>query len=304
MPAPAWSDARMSTTTRTTTDVIAAAHGFLAAHARVLDRRRFERLFARGEAASVRDAVAAYRNADGGFGHALEPDGRGPGSQPAAAQLALRVLHEADAWDEGLIHGVLGWLERTAPPEGGTTFVDPSVEGWPHAPWWQPQEGLPPSLITTGPIAGTLHARGVRHPWLDRTTELLYGRAETLHDAGPYDVRGVLDFLQHAPDRERARALALEIGRRAVDRGVITVDPGAQGEVHGVLDAAPLPDSLLRPLFDEATVEAHLDRLAAAQREDGGWMFNWPAWSPAAESDWRGAITVDALVVLRANGRL
>ena len=37
--------------------------------------------------------------------------------------------------------------------------------------------------------------------------------------------------------------------------------------------------------------------------EDGGWMFNWLAWSPAAERDWRGFLTVDALRVLRANGR-
>jgi hypothetical protein len=36
----------------------------------------------------------------------------------------------------------------------------------------------------------------------------------------------------------------------------------------------------------------------------GGWTFNWPAWSPAAELDWRGFLTVDALRALRANGRL
>jgi hypothetical protein len=28
-----------------------------------------------------------------------------------------------------------------------------------------------------------------------------------------------------------------------------------------------------------------------------------PAWSRAAEADWRGFLTVDALRVLRANGR-
>src|SRR4051812_35559856 len=95
-----------TTSTRTGADAIAAAEAFLAAHARVLDRRRFERLFAGGDAAPVRDAVAAYRNPDGGFGQGLEPDGRGPGSQPAAAQLALRILHEADAWDDDLVAGV------------------------------------------------------------------------------------------------------------------------------------------------------------------------------------------------------
>ena len=55
-----------------------AAAGFVAASARVLDRRRFQRLFEDGPAAPVRDAVAAYRNDDGGFGHALEPDCRAP----------------------------------------------------------------------------------------------------------------------------------------------------------------------------------------------------------------------------------
>jgi hypothetical protein len=73
--------------------------------------------------------------------------------------------------------------------------------------------------------------------------------------------------------------------------------------VHTPLDFAPLPDSIARPLFDDATIGAHLDHLAAAQRDDGGWMFNWPSWSPAAEADWRGFLTVDALRVLRANGR-
>jgi hypothetical protein len=33
-------------------------------------------------------------------------------------------------------------------------------------------------------------------------------------------------------------------------------------------------------------------------------MFNWPSWSPAAEADWRGLLTVEALRVLRANDRL
>lgn len=41
-----------------------------------------------------------------------------------------------------------------------------------------------------------------------------------------------------------------------------------------------------------------------AQREDGGWSFSWPAWSPVAEAEWRGSVTVGALLVLRANGRL
>ena len=158
-----------------------AAAAFVAANARVLDRRRFQRLFEDGPAAApVRDAVAAYRNDDGGFGHALEPDCRAPGSQPAAAEMALRVLDEADAWDEDLVRGACDWLMAVAPAEGGAAFVEPTLAGWPHAPWWVPEEGHPASLIATGMIAGTLHARGVSHPWLDGATEVMWNRIGTL----------------------------------------------------------------------------------------------------------------------------
>jgi hypothetical protein len=282
---------------------IDAAIGFLAGNARLLDRRRFERLFAGGDADPIRDAVAAYRNDDGGFGHALEPDGRTPDSQPAAVQLALRTLHEADAWDDELVGGALGWLERTAPAEGGALFVAPGIEAWPHAPWWTPVDGLPPSLITTGPIAGTLHANAVQHPWLGRASEVLWRRIDDPGELGSYDIRGVFAFLQHVPDRDRAERAVERVGRLMFERGLVELDPDAPGEVHGPLDFAPLPDSVARRLFDEATIEGHLDRLERGQLDDGGWTFNWPAWSTAAELDWRGSLTVDALAVLAANGR-
>jgi hypothetical protein len=283
---------------------IGAAAQFLAAGSRVLDRRRFERLFADGDNGSVRDAVAAYRNPDGGFGHGLEPDARTPGSQPAAIEHALRVLDEADAWDAELVGGACGWLQANAPAEGGAAFAEATVAGWPHAPWWVPEPGHPASVPPTGQIAGTLHARGVLHPWLDRATELLWTRIAKLADSapGPYDLRGVLRFLDFVPDRERAERALDTVAPVLLD--VVTLDPHASGETHSPLDFAPLPGSLARPVFDLEVISAQLDHLAAGQQDDGGWTFNWLAWSPAAERDWRGSITVDALAVLRANERL
>jgi hypothetical protein len=279
-----------------------AAAVFVAANARVLDQRRFQRLFGGGAAQPVRDAVAAYRNDDGGFGHALEPDARDPASQPAATEMALRMMDETGSWDDELVRGACNWLESVSPAEGGATMVLPSVTDWPHAPWWVPEDGPPVSLIQTGMIAGTLHARGVRHPWLDRATETMWARLAEVTSPGAYDMFGVLRFLQHVPDRDRARRAFGRVGPLILSQNLVTLDPDAPGETHSPLDFAPEPDSLARALFDDATIKAHLDHLAHVQREDGGWMFNWPAWSPAAERDWRGFLTVDALRVLRANG--
>jgi hypothetical protein len=113
----------------------------------------------------------------------------------------------------------------------------------------------------------------------------------------------VLAFLEHVPDRARAAAAFDRVGPLLLSSGLVALDPDAEGETFSPLNFAPLPGSIARPLFDAATIEAHLDHLSAAQRDDGGWMFNWPAWSPAAEADWRGFLTVDALRLLRANGR-
>jgi hypothetical protein len=166
--------------------------------------------------------------------------------------MALRIMDQADAWDDALVLGACDWLASAAPAEGGAAFVEPGSADWPHAPWWVPEDGHPASLVTTGMIAGTLYRRG---PLI-------------------------------------------------LDRNLVALDPEAPGETHGPLDFAPEPGSLARSLFPPGVIDAHLDHLAAAQRGDGGWMFNWLAWSPAAERDWRGFLTVDALRVLRANGRL
>jgi hypothetical protein len=288
-----------------------AAAAFIADSARVVDQRRFGRMFQDGPASAVRDAVAAYRNSDGGFGHALEPDCRAPGSQPPAMEMALRILDEADAWDEDLVRGGCDWLTAVAPAEGGAAFVEAGpLAGWPHAPWWVPEEGHPASLVATGLIAGSLHSRGFSHPWLDGATEVMWNRIGKLGAdmpggiGGGYEMFGVLAFLQHVPDRDRARETFGRVGPLILDREMVGLDPEATGEVHGVLSFAPEPDSLARALFDDATVGAHLDHLARGQQDDGGWTFNWPAWSPAAERDWRGFLTADALRTLRANGRL
>src|ERR1700749_941526 len=133
-----------------------AAAGFLAAGARVLDRRVFQRLFSGGAAEPGRDGVAAYRNADGGCGHALEPDLRTPASQPAAVEMALRIMDLADAWDERLVRAAIDWLAALPPADGGATFATPALSEGPHAPWWTAPEGTPASLIQTGQIAALL----------------------------------------------------------------------------------------------------------------------------------------------------
>ena len=71
-----------------TVDLTAAA-GFMATHARLLDRRRLDLLFGDGDdrdaATAVLAAVEAHRNPGGGYDWGLELDLRSRTSQPGGA---------------------------------------------------------------------------------------------------------------------------------------------------------------------------------------------------------------------------
>jgi hypothetical protein len=86
--------------------------------------------------------------------------------------------------------------------------------------------------------------------------------------------------------------------------GLLHVAGGAEDEFMRPLDFAPLPGGPARSLFGSGVVEAELDRLAGAQQPDGGWPVDFASYSPAATLEWRGHRTVQALVLLRANGVL
>ena len=111
-------------------------------------------------------------------------------------------------------------------------------------------------------------------------TEFRWRKIEELEAADLYEVRFVLEFLQHVPDRVRAEKNFTRIGPKIFEQNLVALDPAAPGEVFTPLDYAPRPDSLARRLFSDEVIRAHLDTLAQAQGPDGGWSFNWTAWNP------------------------
>jgi hypothetical protein len=113
----------------------------------------------------------------------------------------------------------------------------------------------------------------------------------------------VITFLRSIPDRQRADRELERLGQQLLRSGLVA-DINATDYVRKPLDWAPTPDHPLRRLFDEATIQANLDVLTAGQQEDGGWSIAWPPLSAGCELEWRGWVTLSALLALRANGRL
>jgi hypothetical protein len=269
----------------------AAAEQFIWSAARLVDRHRYAMLFAGGPADPVLRAVAGYRNDDGGFGHALEPDLRCPQSQPAPTLYALEMLHEADRLDSDLARGAVAWLDSISDAGGAIPSAVPGFEAYPRAPWWSAE---PNSFLTFG--VGALAD-------LPRATGWCWRELERAERPTPYWLKYALAFLDAAPDEERARA-AIERLRGVVDPAALAPPGGTEGERLRPLDLSPRPGTRSRALLGEELIETHLDEVESEQLEDGGWMFDWRAWSPAQSAAWRGIVTIRVLTWLRDNGRL
>src|ERR671918_434625 len=121
---------------RTTSERIAAARSFMAAHGRLLDRRRFELLFGGADAEPVLAALRAYRNADGGYGHGLEPDLRARESQTASAFHAFEVFADVAPVTSPDAVELCDWLDTVALPDGGLPIALPIADGSGSAPFW------------------------------------------------------------------------------------------------------------------------------------------------------------------------
>lgn len=282
-----------------------AAADFVWRSARLIDRQRFALLTGTGGGETLLSALRAYQNADGGFGNALEPDLRAPVSQPQPVELAFHVLDEARAFDDPMVERACDYLVTITTQDGGVPFVLPSARAWPRAPWWEVGDQPPASVNPTAALAGLLHRNGVAHPWLDGATAFVWRSLDgSLDDLGGYEAIALFRFLDGVPDRDRAEVAAARLTEAVRERGVVALDPEAEGHVFSPLALAPRPDALAARGFDTALIDAHLEALAARQQDDGGWPVAWPTQSVAAEQEWRGWVTVGALRTLRAYRRL
>jgi hypothetical protein len=276
------------------------AHRFVALHGRLIDRRRIA-----ADPDLIRSALAAHRNPDGGFAY-LEPDLPDAASQPVAALAALEVLHEIGApGDDPLITGLAGWLPTITNSDGGIPNVVPfDADAVPHAPWMAPDPAAPSSLLMTAAVSAAAQRAGMRAPWLDGASGFVWDHIPRLDPTAGYQLKYVIDFLDAAPDRDRADRALERVAEAVGGRGALRVSGGVDGEEVTALVVCARPDHAGRRLFDPEALERQLDDLAAGQQPDGGWTFDWLDWNPAVTWEWRARLTVDALRTLAANGRI
>ena len=293
-----------------------AAH-FLERQARPLEWARFQHLFASGSVAEVVAALVPFQNADGGFGHGLEPDWNAPISSVLATTLALQMLRPmAGPETNGMIQAALGYLlgrfdERT----GHWRIIPATTPDAPHAPWWSQAE-FPNrfdafSLNPTAEVVSYLYEFG-GHELAEFREAALARVLAYLAAASEIEMHDLLCCLR----LHEAANLPAVVRQKVEDdivrlaAGTVMTDPaGWSGYGLMPLQLVTGPDSPFMPGL-EAAVAANLDHEIGNQSEAGAW---WPTWVwgepaaeawPAARQAWAGMLTLDRLLLLKRFGRL
>jgi hypothetical protein len=281
----------------------AAARDFVYGNARLLERRLFATLFEGAPPEGVVDALRGYQNPDGGFGHAIEPDKRAPGSQPLDVQIALEALDAAGAEEPEMVRRACDFLATVADDRGAVPMVLPSIEGYAMASHWENQDYVP-ELNPTVAIVGYLYALGVEHPWRERAAAYCRAELEGEPSDDAHAIRAALVFLEHAPHGDRAERLGAKLVDGLSKARWFRDDPADTGYGLTPLHIAPTPESRWRAAFTDDQIAGHLQRLQAEQEADGGWPLSWEPPTEAAVLEWRGHETVRIVRVLTAYGAM
>jgi len=295
------------------------ARDFIFERGRALEQAKYAVTFEGGPVDLIWEALAAFRNSDGGFGHGMEPDLQLPDSSALATTVALQVLREFGApADHPLVEGAMRYLVATYNPSiEAWPIIPPAANTAPHAPWWIYDEEVSVRwrAFLSNPraeIVGYLHDYPKRVP-AELRESLLQAAIGHLEAQGTsLEMHDILCTLRLAESKglpAGARQTLIGLLTPVVDRAVVR-DPARWGD-YGLMPVEVVysPDALFAPMLADV-VSANLDYEIAQHAEDGIWRPRWDwagmypeAWEQARK-DWTGWLTMRMLTILKNFGRL
>jgi hypothetical protein len=286
---------------------------------RELERALAAHAFDDGPAWRALDALAAFQNPDGGFGHGLEPDLVSGASSAVATAMGLRRLAEIDAAPtHAVVENAIDWTQRSLDPQERTwRIAPPEVESAPHAPWWD-QDGLEERfghfvLNPKADLLAQLYALGATDDgWLDGLADDVVREVANRVAAGAplemHELIGTVALVDAPHLPVMARRQLYDLLAPLVDSGVERDVSAWGGYALRPLTLVRRPGSAFSAVLAEL-VDAELDYLVEEQAADGGWWPNWTwdrdrhVWEQQRVA-WAAVLTLEALQRLEAFGRL
>lgn len=274
-------------------DIVARAAEFLQQHGRDIDQARFASHFRRLAQDDLLSVLGRYQNTDGGF-HGLEVDIAAPVSNPFATELALQICLQANVpSDHPLLQRTLAYLEATQ-YEDGTWRFTPEVYAHELAPWFQGWEW--PNLNPSCSIAGLLKELHLGSDRLHSRVERLFSQLARVADLTGDDFYAVRPYAYYfLPEWAHARReLYLSGVLWWLIRGYVN---GTIADSEHFFAYVRHPRTYTGRFLPAQLLAERLEALEAEQANDGGWPS---PYNPR----WRGHITMQNLLLLKAFGRL
>lgn len=179
------------------------AVNFIWKHGRLLERRVLEYFFFEGSKENILTSLKAYQNDDGGFGNALEPDLRAPGSQPLYMEFALRTLYDCNIKDLELSFRACEYVSRHADFSNGIPTIFKSSINYPRAGHWDHPLSTEPSFDRLTGLVGLLKWQGINHSWLDSAIDVCLKNISTKRYEDAHTILTSFYLLESLPQTEQ-----------------------------------------------------------------------------------------------------
>ena len=294
-----------------------AAIKYISENARPLDLAVYKYFFENESNQAVIDELSKFQNADGGFGHALEPDFFNPNSSPIATNDAIITLLRVNALDRdyAIVKGIVKYLESHDSfneDKKRWLFAIDSNKDYAHAIWWEKKgEGISkfnPSIS----LAAFMVCYGNRTPLYEEIIKegldfLKNGEEISGDDVNCYLLAYELltsNSINDIVNLNTFKALLCNAIEKCICKDI---------SKYGV-EYVPMPSVIFTGKYIEfvtpeikSLIAAEKDILGKLQSEDGGFDITWKWYTPypdeyeQARAWWRPRITIDKILFNEIN---
>jgi len=291
---------------------------WLLRNARTLESARFAYLFETIDVIHVIDTLKAYQNNDGGFGHGLESDFICLESSPMQCWTALEIIEEI-GYDNApeITQNLINYLLDTAPMEEGKWLSKvPSINDYPHAPWWHFTEadkiwGYNPTAALAGFVLKYTEKSTKEHEAALKIAQGAIKAFLTTEITEMHELRSFVELHRYLScETPCDNFLKFSDKLKKTIMSIVEQDETKWFSTYCirpsqfVIGSEDLGYSVLKPLFDK-----ELDMIMKQRNDEGVWNITWnwgqyPEAYPIAKKNWQGVLVVSYLKFLKAFGKL
>ena len=285
---------------------------YILENARPLELSIYKYFFENESNQAVIDELLQFQNADGGFGHALEPDFFNPNSSPIATNDAIITLSRVNALDRDsdIVKGIVRYLESHDSfneDKKRWLFAIDSNKDYPHAIWWEKKGDGISKFNPSISLAAFMICYGTRNSLYEEIIKEGLDFLKNGEAIGGDDVNCNLLAYEILTSNCISDIVDLNIFKDLLCKAIencICKDISKYG-----VEYVPMPSVIFTGRYMEfitpeikSLIAVEKDILGKLQMEDGGFDITWKWYTPypdeyeQARNWWRPRITIDKLL--------